>query len=388
MQRRAWCFALSMAILVGSLCAAALAEETIPAIPGVATYSVADAVREVKRTKRPVFAVSYSDTCPVCQRLLKTLASEESLRPVTAQFVNVRINVESPEFRPWERSYPRPSTSIPGVYVVDSSGKAIDLRAGGQSVEELRTMLSDGLQEAGRLPKAEQLAALRKAAEAARPLVASGDFSGALLALKAVQGELAQFYDGLLLSDEGRAIRQIIDPIVTDGQRRLNEALASKSDAWATAWTIACLKAEFGSFAAFAEQIDVAEEEFSKDAAQKVLLRQAGELYRAEQLYGADRSERGRKALERIVAKYKGKPVARMAANVLIGREIEAASGAARDYRTWSDRTGKFSIKATFRSAVGGRVSLLRPDGKVIEVPLEKLSEADQQFVARQAQTF
>ncbi len=46
--------------------------------------------------------------------------------------------------------------------------------------------------------------------------------------------------------------------------------------------------------------------------------------------------------------------------------------------RTWSDSTGAFTVEAEFLGLEDGTVRLKRDDGKVLEVPLDRLSEADQ----------
>src|SRR5262245_20512105 len=49
--------------------------------------------------------------------------------------------------------------------------------------------------------------------------------------------------------------------------------------------------------------------------------------------------------------------------------------------RTWTDRGGKFTVEATFVELHDGTVGLLRADGKRIDVPLDKLSDADAKYV-------
>jgi hypothetical protein len=49
--------------------------------------------------------------------------------------------------------------------------------------------------------------------------------------------------------------------------------------------------------------------------------------------------------------------------------------------RTWTDSTGKHKVEGDFVSLADGKVELRRDDGKLIYVPLEKLSENDQAFV-------
>ena len=49
--------------------------------------------------------------------------------------------------------------------------------------------------------------------------------------------------------------------------------------------------------------------------------------------------------------------------------------------RTWTDKTGKFKVSAELVEVQDGKALLRRADGKEISVPLERLSDADQQFV-------
>ncbi len=58
-----------------------------------------------------------------------------------------------------------------------------------------------------------------------------------------------------------------------------------------------------------------------------------------------------------------------------------ARTGAA-EVRTWTDSTGKHKIKAEFVSLEDGKVTLEKSDGSTLEIPLAKLSKADQKFVA------
>jgi S1-C subfamily serine protease len=54
-------------------------------------------------------------------------------------------------------------------------------------------------------------------------------------------------------------------------------------------------------------------------------------------------------------------------------------------YRMWTSRNGKFSIEARLVKAANGEVTLLSSDGRKITVPVEKLSDADQEFVKNRA---
>lgn len=52
------------------------------------------------------------------------------------------------------------------------------------------------------------------------------------------------------------------------------------------------------------------------------------------------------------------------------------------NYRTWTDTTGGFSVEAEFAGAGFGKVKLRKRDGSQISVRLDRLSEADRQWIA------
>src|SRR4051794_15690381 len=60
------------------------------------------------------------------------------------------------------------------------------------------------------------------------------------------------------------------------------------------------------------------------------------------------------------------------------------AAAAAKEYpvRTWTDSTGKFKIEASYAGQDDTGVKLKKPDGKTIQLALDKLSPQDQQYLA------
>ena len=67
---------------------------------------------------------------------------------------------------------------------------------------------------------------------------------------------------------------------------------------------------------------------------------------------------------------------------------ILPAGGSGQELRTWSDNTGRYTIRAKFLSVTDGKVTLQREDGSKVQVELARLSAADQQYVRRlQAET-
>ena len=51
--------------------------------------------------------------------------------------------------------------------------------------------------------------------------------------------------------------------------------------------------------------------------------------------------------------------------------------------RTWTDSSGQFNIEGEFVASSGGVVTLKADSGKTIQIPLEKLSKADQDFIEK-----
>jgi hypothetical protein len=56
-------------------------------------------------------------------------------------------------------------------------------------------------------------------------------------------------------------------------------------------------------------------------------------------------------------------------------------------HRTWTDATGKFKTQARFVALRGGTVVLEKDDGATLEIELERLSPADQQYARSQSDT-
>jgi hypothetical protein len=62
-------------------------------------------------------------------------------------------------------------------------------------------------------------------------------------------------------------------------------------------------------------------------------------------------------------------------------REQAAKAAQARQARVWTDTSGKFRVTAKFRGMGNSVVKLELEDGSVISVPLEKLSDDDQECI-------
>ena len=119
---------------------------------------------------------------------MKTLVSNKSIAPYAAQFVPVKLDVNSSEYRVWARDLKRTSDAkgVPVVYVVRSDGETLYGQGGGISDDGLKKLLMTSLKTSGRVLSDKEVATLDRAAEKFESLQKAGDNSGAVKAINKV----------------------------------------------------------------------------------------------------------------------------------------------------------------------------------------------------------
>lgn len=73
-----------------------------------------------------------------------------------------------------------------------------------------------------------------------------------------------------------------------------------------------------------------------------------------------------------------------MGITLTVGLASVLAASSVPNARTWTDNTGQYKTEAEFLDLKDGVVWLTKPNGDVVRVPLERLSEADQRFINRE----
>ena len=61
--------------------------------------------------------------------------------------------------------------------------------------------------------------------------------------------------------------------------------------------------------------------------------------------------------------------------------EVQKAPVQVAEYRTWTDSSGVHKIEAKFGGMAGGKVKLIKRDGTTLQLPLDKLSTSDQEWI-------
>lgn len=70
---------------------------------------------------------------------------------MVAQFVPIKLDVASPEFREWERAHPSEGRSIPIIYVVRADGETLYAKSGSLQGDALPELLVRALDSSGRV---------------------------------------------------------------------------------------------------------------------------------------------------------------------------------------------------------------------------------------------
>lgn len=103
-----------------------------------------------------------------------------------AQFVPVKLDVDTPEYTLWQREHPSKGTTIPKLFVVRADDETLYGRSGALEGRELPDMLVRALQRSGRILTPREASALNKAADQFEALSQQGEFARAVKAINRV----------------------------------------------------------------------------------------------------------------------------------------------------------------------------------------------------------
>jgi hypothetical protein len=112
------------------------------------------------------------------------LATDRSLTGLVAQFVPLKINTSSPDWRTISKNYPTPGNTIPVVYVIRADGKQIFAKRSSLPGDELPFVLRGSLQNAGGILSDVQSSSVMKAVSVATQALGSDDVYAAVQAVK------------------------------------------------------------------------------------------------------------------------------------------------------------------------------------------------------------
>jgi thiol-disulfide isomerase/thioredoxin len=98
----------------------------------------AEALQEAVKTERPIFVDAYTTWCGPCKAMAKNVFTQEEVgKFFNANFINMKLDMETPEGKSFESKYP--VSAYPTLFFIDPKGKVIKKVVGGQKAEGLIT---------------------------------------------------------------------------------------------------------------------------------------------------------------------------------------------------------------------------------------------------------
>jgi hypothetical protein len=116
--------------------------------------------------------------------LEKRLATDRSLTGLVAQFVPLKINTSSPDWRKINQKYPTPGNTIPVVYIIRADGQKIFAERNSLPGDRLPFVLRGSLQNAGGILSDVQSQSVIRAVAVARQSLDNADVYSAVQAMR------------------------------------------------------------------------------------------------------------------------------------------------------------------------------------------------------------
>lgn len=282
---------------------------SLGALPLSDAATVAQAIRHSQQTGKPIFAVAGASYCPACQKLMNTLNTDTSLRPYIEQFVPLKINAQSDDYKVWKKFFPPKRSAIPALFIVTPQGKELYSAVGALPTERLQKVLLTSLEKADRYPTKEQWQEIATTLQTAEQALDEREIEAAAEKLQPILAGLQQMGTLLELEDAGRETVAKVNELATKQRTLLDEALqamVSKGDL-ASALEVAALESLLEVIPAHRKSVKAAIKTHTREAEPKQLLRQARELRQARFLTQQDEAKsrrKGKAILKRIVKRY------------------------------------------------------------------------------------
>ncbi len=318
---------------------------------------------------------------------MKRLTTESSLKPLVAQFVPIKIDVASDDYKIWRRDHKPEKGAIPQMYIIRADGEELYNKVGGLPADQLQQVLSSALKGSGAILSDSQAAEVEKVTQASKELIKSGSTQSAIkeiakipaalnttvvcyakpvMELREVVGEIVKLAqeDLTLLTDDIKDLSQ-------DSDNEVKIRLANR---------IVDAQTEFAKFKPLSKDIQGLNRSIRGD---KALDSMVSDIKKFRSLKKARTPSTTR--LGELLSKYEGTSLGNQISVVL--KSAEKTSKAAwigfKDTatRTWTSKGGGYTIEAEPVSASDKEIKLKTTAGKEITVKFSSLSSEDNEWI-------
>ena len=320
---------------------------------------------------------------------MERLNTDRSIGPLVAQFVPLKIETDGGDkWGEWSSKYSHEGSGIPIIFVIRADGQKMYGKSG--SPDELPRFLASQLVSAGKIYSAAQLTQVQAAVDDAKKALAGGDSFTAVKRLDSLKklgptGKLGSYAGPAVEAD--KLVAQLMD----EGKAALAAAQEQLQGNEKLAGALGVLSANrvYGVLPDLKKDFGAAERELRKDGSLNEVVTQAEAIDKALAMVSTKAGKPAAvEALGRVATRFPDTPAAELAKEKIDALSGDAASEAIAaappesKFRIWTDVTGTYQVEAELVDATDAEVRLrLKKDGKIVPVPLEKLSEKDREFL-------
>ncbi|MEE3373242.1 MAG: SHD1 domain-containing protein [Planctomycetota bacterium] len=311
------------------------------------------------------------------------MVSDRNLAPLVAQFVPLKVDVSSADWRTLSSQYPVPGNTIPVVYVIRADGQKIFGARKALSGDELPRMLRAARGQAGGTLNAQQQSVVRGAVETARVAFRQDRVADTIKALRPLSklGPLGQIPCYAKAVVEANTLARKVVVRGKSELEKIQESLVKQEELFPALLALVTVERTYRPLNVLNREIGTLVRETSRKAELKPLLTQARAIDKAR-LRATARGGRPKavRELTALVIRYRGavaEAVARAELEKLAGKDYQVPELVPGQTRTWQDDTGKFRIVAKLIEQRGSKVELERETGERVTVLITRLSTID-----------
>lgn len=360
--------------------------------------SVDEAVELSKKTGKPIFAMAGNQTCPACVALQERLTTDRSLAAFSNQFIPLKVTTDgNADWGKWASKYPVEGRAIPIVYVIRADGERLHAAAGAPQGEALHQLLFTSLERSGRTLTNAEVDVLSASVAEAKAALTAGTPGPAAIALAKIAkiGTLGDLKSYSELAKEADALTQQVLEAAEKSLSAATEQVTKPDTAFEGVLTLVEGERAYTVFPKIKTAMAKKVRELERNAELTEPMKQAQALDRARRLPTTGNPTLKAKAIEAyvsVITRFPGTAAEKLAVEELTKidpekaaaakdapRPAESAAPTAGEFRKWT--SGTFQVEAKLVQRKQGFVQLEKRDGGKISVPIEKLSQADQDLL-------
>jgi hypothetical protein len=245
------------------------------------------------------------------------LNTEKEIAPIVAQFVPVKLDIDTDDYRQWRQDHASEGSTIPKLFIVRSDGETLYGKSGSLPGDALPSMLLKALQHSGKIISADEAKTLTIAADRFEELTASGDIPGAIKALSKLNklgtpGKFPSYATSAVRLNE--LVLQMADEVTTKLKEMSGKIeQAETSDKLQVILDYLNIRDEYGSLKLIKAELTAFQKQLSSE-------KEISQLYREAKILDAARTAKSKSAQARAAEKLR---------DLIAETEIEAVKLAA-----------------------------------------------------------